>query len=302
MILGVLFFTLVSCGAEKLVISGSETMYPMLNLVAEDYNSMQKDVRIVIEGGGSLLGMKKLARKQTDIAASSMDIQETLNSYPGDLDDYEMAILAFDGIAIVVNKKNPVKKLSLVQLSDIFSGRIKNWSEVGGERAPIMIVVRNDNSGTALYMKEHVLRQRDAGEKAHKKYRYQNYAENFIAAKNNSEIAVIIEKNKYAISYMGMGSADTEGRGKVKKLSYSVKTGGEYYEPTPNTVDQRLYRLSRPLMLIYRKDGSSKKGIFIKYLKTERARKVIATSGYLDSLYSKIMFKTLLIKGRRIVK
>jgi phosphate transport system substrate-binding protein len=288
--------TLSGCKKDVLTISGSETMYPMLKILEEDYNQSQGDIRLIVKGGGSKLGLRNLVSGKADMAASSLEFEEALSAQLSSIDAYEVTILAYDGIAIVVNNKNPVERLHLKQISDMFAGKIKNWREVGGPSMPVLPVVRNDNSGTAAYMKRHILRQMDLGELLFEKFKDMEYAKGARIAGNNREIADIISKNINAISYMGMGSAETEGRNKVKKIRYAVTPRGPFVLPDPVDVEKRRYMLSRPLMLVYKKNGKKEKD-FITYVKSKRAQSKIKSSGYLDILHKQMMLKTLTIKG-----
>ncbi len=287
----------LGCKRETLTMQGSETMYPMLKILEEDYNLYQDDVRVVVGGGGSLKGLRQLVSGTIDIAASSLEIEEALSSQLAQIDTYDVVVLAYDGISIVINRNNPVERLHLRQISDMFAGKISNWKEVGGPDMKVLPVVRNDNSGTAAYMKRHVLRQFDLGDLVFEKYRDREYGASARTAANNREIADIVSKHVNAISYMGMGSAETEGRGRVKKISYAVNARGPYVLPGPAEVESRRYQLSRPLMLVYRRDKDAKKKDFIEYVKSGRAHAKIKSSGYLDILQTNIMMKTLTIKG-----
>ncbi len=294
-LLTITFFA--SCKKYNLEISGSETMYPMLQILADDFNSSQRKVRLAVYGGGSKLGIKRLVMGQVAIAASSNDIEETVLNQLADIDIFERLTIAFDGIAIVTNKKNSIKKLHLAQLSDIFSGKIKNWKEVGGEDMAIKVIIRNDKSGTASYMKKHVLQKKDLGELIHIKFKNLAYTKNAIVVKNNRNMAALIAKNKGAIGYMGMGSAVTEGKKKVKIIKYSRLKVGPYHAPSVETVEYRKYQLSRPLMLIYKADKNPAVKKLKDYLFSKRGQNRIYTSGYLESL-----FKEIRVRARRILK
>jgi phosphate transport system substrate-binding protein len=293
----ILVSQLFGCNKDTLTIAGSETMYPMLKILEEDYNSYQDDVLLQVNGGGSKMGLKQLILNKVDIASSSLELEDALADQLASIDTFEVAIVAYDGIAIVINKMNPVKRMHLRQISEMFAGNIKNWRDVGGQNIPVVPVVRNDNSGTAAYMKRHILRQYDMGELVYEKYIDREYAPVARIAKNNREIAEIVSRNLGAISYMGMGSAETEGRSKVKKIEYALMPRNRYFLPSQETVQRREYMLSRPLMLVYRKNSGCKISNFIRYLKSKRAHLKIQTSGYLDILKSQILFKTLTIKG-----
>ncbi len=295
----VLFFA-AGCSREKIFITGSETMYPMLNLVANDFNSTQTDIEVVVRGGGSKYGLKQLISNRTHFASSSSGLVEDIELQLKYIDNFTMAVMAYDGVSIVVNKKNRVEKLRLTQISGIFSGKIKNWKDVGGPDKPITVIVRNDYSGTATFMRENVLRQHDLGEMVYEKYKYTQYAKNAIVAKNNREIADRVAADENAVSFMGMGSAVTEGRGKVKVLMYARTEKDPFHYPSVHSVESGRYQLKRPLMLIYRPDKGGSMTRFVEYLKTDRARLKIENSGYLDTLYSKLFTKTIQVKARRL--
>ncbi len=292
----------IGCKQESLTITGSETMYPMLKIIEKDYEEYQDRVDLVVKGGGSKFGLKKLVVQETDMASSSLDIREIINSRLALIDNFEIAVVAMDGIAVVVNRENPVDRLHLLQLSDIFSGKITNWKEVGGADMPIKVIIRNDNSGTAAYMKEHILRQMDMSDLVYEKKKFLEYDKDVVVAKNNREIAQLIEKNKNAISYMGMGSAVTEGEGKVKKLEYAIDEDGPYYKPTITSIESRDYRLARPLTLIFRVEKDPEIKDFLEYLNSKRAHESILSSGYKDSLHSRFMLETILVTGKRPIK
>ena len=287
------------CKREVLTISGSETMYPMLQKLSGDYRYYQSDFAVDVNGGGSKQGITALIEGRVDIAASSLDFEKTLTDQLSAIGTFAIGLLAYDGIAVVTNRNNPVDRLSLQQLSDIFAGKIKNWKEVGGKDRPIQVIIRNSRSGTADYMEEHVLKQKDLGEFVYARYKNRKYDPRALVAGNNREIVSLISSNEHAISYMGMGSADTEGKGRVKKLKYALNEEGPFYEPTVQTVEKHQYKLARPLMLIYRTDNGGKVDKFIEYLKTKRARKAVLSTGYLDSIYSRLMLDTVIIRGKR---
>ena len=294
-VLFVLLFS--SCSGEKLVITGSETMYPMMNFLADDFNRMGKGFSVEVRGGGSEVGIAKLVKEDTEIAASSNDINETVLSQLQDMNLFEKLTIAYDGIAIVVNKSNPVNKITFKDLSAIFSGKIKNWKELGGKNMPIQVVIRNSKSGTESYMREFVLRKKLKGKLIYLKNKNAQFVKTAKVAENNRKMADFIQAANGSIGYMGMGSSITEGKGKVKVLKFSLTGKEAYVLPNANTVQSRKYRLSRPLMLLYKTKRSNKVNTFIDYLLSKRGQNRILTSGYLESL-----FREVTVRARRIKK
>ncbi len=138
---------------------GSDTIVNLALAWAEKYQAEHPDVRISVTGGGSGTGIAALLNKTVDIANASRKIkQEEINQAKSNGVDPVEHIIARDAIAVIVNPENPVKQLTLKQISDIYSGKISNWSQVGGEDRPIVRLSRETNSGTHVYFLETVLR------------------------------------------------------------------------------------------------------------------------------------------------
>ncbi|MCM8793870.1 MAG: phosphate ABC transporter substrate-binding protein, partial [Candidatus Omnitrophica bacterium] len=139
-------------------IKGSDTMVNLVQAWAEKYMEKNPNSFIAVTGGGSGTGIAALLNKTCSIASSSRKMKEkevTLAKSKG-IDPQEF-IVGYDGIAVVVNPKNPVDRLTLKQLKDIYTGKITNWSQLGGENKSIVVLSREVNSGTHIYFKEHVL-------------------------------------------------------------------------------------------------------------------------------------------------
>ena len=155
----------LSCSlhAGEITVKGSDTMVILAQKWAQNYMKGHPDVKIQVTGGGSGVGMAALQNGQTDIADSSRPIngkeQEACVLKFGAIPaEYKVAV---DGLSVYVNKGNAVKELSLEQLAGIFTGKIQNWKEVGGNDAPINIYSRENSSGTYEFFKEHVLKKKD---------------------------------------------------------------------------------------------------------------------------------------------
>ena len=158
-----LFFT--DCKKqEKIIITGSETMHSMILLISNNFMKENKNYSIDVRGGGSGEGINELINGITDIALSSRDLTESEFEKLNHKQTLESIVVAYDGAAFVVHPMNPVEKLTLEQASDIFTGKINNWKQLDGLDKPIKVVIRDNYSGTAHYIKEHVVRQLDLGQ------------------------------------------------------------------------------------------------------------------------------------------
>src|SRR5450432_489567 len=127
--------TAVSAQAGNITVKGSDTLVILAQKWAEVYMASHPDVKIQVTGGGSGVGFAALQNKGTDIADASRQIKATekeacIKTFGKVPTEYRVAV---DGLSVYVNNANPVKELSIEQLDGIFTGKIKNWSEVGGK-------------------------------------------------------------------------------------------------------------------------------------------------------------------------
>lgn len=279
-----LLFSCKKQAQETLTISGSETMHAMVEQIGKDFSSKVETIQLEVTGGGSTEGISELISGKSDMAMSSRDVTEVeLSSLKKKQANVEKLVVAYDGIAIVTNTKNPVSKLNLNQISEIFKGNIQNWKEVGGADAKIELAIRDDKSGTSKFFKDHVLNKKDVLETVFVDANQISFGKNATVLKDNAEIADFLSKHPNAIGYMGMGSALVESKGKVKAVAYAKTDKDEFVIPTPKTVYERKYKLSRPLYIIYFPDYSKKVETFVTYLTSEEGQNSILRSGYLRS-------------------
>jgi phosphate transport system substrate-binding protein len=151
--------------AGTITVKGSDTLVILAQKWAEVYMSQHPEVKIQVTGGGSGFGFAALQNNQTDIADASRPIKpaeraaciKAFNSSKGPR-EYRVAL---DGLSIYVHPENPVAELSIEQLEKIFTGKVKNWKDVGGKDAAIIVYSRENSSGTYEFFKEHVLKGQD---------------------------------------------------------------------------------------------------------------------------------------------
>ncbi|RHX89210.1 phosphate ABC transporter substrate-binding protein [Leptospira stimsonii] len=266
---------------ETITVTGSETMHVMLQMIGLEYSRKKSGTQVVVNGGGSIEGIEKLFQGKTDIAAASRPLTEKELKEFDSRGKFESLAVAYDGIAIIVNPANPIRKISLETASKIFSGEISDWSKIGGKAGKIQVVIRNDKSGTAAYFETHVLKQKDLGAKNYEARKNVEYSSNAKIVSDNDTMAAEIDSNPNAIGFMGMGSALFENKGRVRALEYSLSGKEPHVVPSIENVYNRTYELSRGLYLFYLSDHGQKIDDFITYVTSEDGQKTILKSGYL---------------------
>jgi phosphate transport system substrate-binding protein len=243
---------------KTLVIKGSTTVLPIAQSAVEAYMKMNPSVNISLSGGGSGDGIKALIDKTTDIANSSRDIKK---------EEIEMARskgvnpvthkVAIDAIVPVVHPRNPVKDLTIEQLSLIYQGKITNWKEVGGKDLTIIVVSRDTSSGTYESWEKKVL----SGAKVTPKAQLQA---------SNGAVVQAVSKNKYAIGYIGLGYLNKSLKGlKVNGVQASAKTAlsGEY-------------PVARPLFMFTDGAPTGEAANFINFLLGPQGQKIVKKEGF----------------------
>ncbi len=245
MLLGLLLLS--ACGkkgdqSNTLQIKGSDTMVNLGQAWAEAYMKQNPGVSIAVTGGGSGTGITALINNTCDIAEVSREMKESeirLAESKGITPKKLTA--ALDGLAVVVHPDNNISELTIDQLADIFTGKIKNWKELGGRDAKIVLLSREVNSGTHVYFKEHILHRGNAENK-------EEFAPEALLLSSSQAIADEISQNHDAIGYYGMGYLTT----KEKAVKIAKDGNAPAVAPTLENVISSAYPISRPL-LIYTK-------------------------------------------------
>jgi phosphate transport system substrate-binding protein len=246
--------------ANNLTMSGSTTVLPIAQRAAEVFMDKNPDANISVRGGGSGVGIAAIVDGTVNIADSSRPIQtkEMLAAKQKGRNIREYAI-AKDGLAIIVNKKNEVKGLTLKQLSDIFLGKIGNWKDVGGPNMAIVVVSRDTSSGTFETFMTKVLK----GAKV--------VAEALMLASNKAVLTTVAD-TPGAIGYVGIGflSPDVndipvEG---LAATSVSVKNG--------------TYKISRSLYMYVNGEPSGLTKQFLDFVLSDEGQKIVEEVGYVS--------------------
>lgn len=230
-------YSFAASGKNLIQIKGSDTMVNLGQAWAEKYMEKNPADFVAVTGGGSGTGFSSFISGTCDIAMSSRNIREkeaSLAKQKG-INPNEIKV-ALDGLAVVVSPKNPVTKLTIDQLAQIFTGKLTNWKEAGGIDSKIVILSREVNSGTHVYFKEHVLRKGDPNSK-------EEFAPSALLLSSSQAIADEVAQNPGAIGYYGMGYIST----KQKPIMVAKDEKSEYQAPTIENVVNGKYPISRPL-------------------------------------------------------
>jgi phosphate transport system substrate-binding protein len=246
--------------AENVVIKGSTTVLPIAQVTLEAYMKANPGASISLSGGGSGEGIKALLDKSTDIANSSREIKKT---------EVELAkakgvtpvetVVAIDAIVPIVNPRNPVKNLSVEQLSQIYQGKITNWKEVGGEDLEIVVISRDSSSGTFEAWGELVLK----GAKVMPRAQLQA---------SNGAIVQAVSKNKYALGYIGLGYVDDT----VKDLTVNGVKASE------KTALSKEYPVSRFLYMYTNGEPKGETAKYIKFVLSPAGQKLVQAEGFVS--------------------
>jgi len=222
-----------------IVNKGSDTMVNLALAWAERYMQLHPEVRISVTGGGTGTGITALINGTVDLANASreMKAEELAAARANGIEPVEH-IVARDAIAVVVNPSNPVDYLSITQISDIYTGKITNWKEVGGEDRPIVLLSRESNSGTYVYFLENVIRQGRADSDL-------LFSPDTLLMPSSEGISAEIRQNPNAIGYDGLGYVTPD----QKTIAVAVSEGAPYVLPSIATVNDGSYPIARPLYM-----------------------------------------------------
>ncbi len=228
-----------STTAQTIENKGSDTLVNLALAWAETYMGRHPDVRISVTGGGSGTGIAAMINGTVDLANASraMKPEEIAAAQANGIEPLEFTV-ARDAIAVVVHPSNPVERLTLQQISHIYTGKISNWSQVGGEHRPIVLLSRESNSGTYVYFLENVIR---LGEKESDLL----FSPDTLLMPSSEGISVEVRQNPNAIGYDGLGYVTPD----QKVVAVARTADGPFVLPAVETVDDGSYPVSRPLYI-----------------------------------------------------
>jgi len=218
---------------------GSDTLVNLALAWAEKYMASHPEVRISVTGGGSGTGIASMINGTVDIANASraMKGEEFEAAQVNGFSPVEF-VVARDAIAVVVHPSNPIDRLTLQQISDIYIGKITNWKALGGEDRPIVLLSRETNSGTHVFFLENVIQ-------LGKKDSNLLFSQDTLLLPSSEGISAEVRLNPNAIGYDGLGYVTSD----QKMLAVAMDENGPYLLPSVNTVNDGSYPISRDLYM-----------------------------------------------------
>jgi len=253
-------FNLFAVKKNQITCTGSTTVLPLAQATAEAFMDAHPEINISIRGGGSGVGVAALQNGTTDICNSSRPLKSKEISAAKAKGINPVAyVIANDAISIIVHKDNPLKEITIQQLKDIYTGKIKNWKELGGPNLSIVVISRDVASGTFEVFSEKVL----AGAKV--------IGSAQLLASNNAVISAV-NNTPGAIGYVGLGYVNDS----AKLLSVNKIT------PFPKTVKNGIYPLSRKLYMYTNGKAQGVVANYIGFIQSDIGQKIVEEQGFIN--------------------
>ena len=259
---------LVGCGgdaatqAQTISVSGSTSVTELMEVLGETFAEKNSSVVVEVQGTGSSAGIRAANDGTSEIGMSSRGVADSeLNQ------GVSQTVLAHDGIAVVVNNANGVVELTSDQISSIYRGEMTNWSAVGGNDAPIVVVTRDPASGTRGAFEE-IMSLQDRDENGNK------YSAIFSAAQvaaGNGAVKTTVAQNEYAIGYISLGSVDSS----LKALSVDGA------EATGANIASGAYGVARPFVLLHGDDLSDASQSYMNWMLSAEGQEIVEDKGYI---------------------
>ena len=246
-------------------IKGSDTCLPLSQKFAEEFMKSNPSSRLVVTGGGSGVGISALMDGTTDIAQASRKItfseRQRLNESGKTARE---VIVAYDALAVVVHPSNKVTNLTREQLEGIFTGRITNWKDVGGDDLRIIPYARETSSGTYEFFKESVLRNR-------------NYMNGIMSMPATGAIIQSVSQTRGAIGYVGLAYLNSS----VKPIHVSYDSGRTFVAPSVANAKNETYPIVRPLYYYYVTSAESRVKPFMDFVLSPAGQKIVEEVGFI---------------------
>ena len=249
---------IAGAAGNEVTIKGSTTVLPVAQVTAEVFMDRNPDVNISVQGGGSGVGIASLLDGTTDIADSSRKIKDKEISRAKELGiaPHEI-VIAMDGIAVIVHPSNIISYLTREQIKAIYTGKVSNWAQIGGEDRKIVVVSRDTSSGTFEAFENLALDKEKVRPDA-------------LTTASNQAVVMTVASAPNAIGYAGLGYLSK----KVKPL----RVDGT--ECTKETIISGSYPLSRPLFMYTNAEPEGKTKQFIDFILSEEGQKLVEEEGF----------------------
>ena len=254
--------------SSRIRVEGSDTMINLAVAWREAYGKINADVDIEVGGNGSGIGIKNLAEGDCDLANSSRSMEDEekelteKNTGKAPVEH----IVGYDALAVYVHPSCPLEEISLEQLAEIYgeNGTITNWKDLGGDDKEIVVVSRQNSSGTYKYFQKAIMGKR-------------KYRQGTLDQSGSKDVVQFVANTAAAIGYSGMGYNKP---GEVKMLSISAKPGEPAVEPNMDNVKNDSYPITRPLLCFTAGEPEGVLKDYLAWIKGDDAQAIVAEQGY----------------------
>lgn len=243
------------------VTAGSTSVQPLSEELAAVFMDENPGITIEVQGGGSGQGIKAIQEKIADFGALSREVKEEEKAAVA-----QEYVIAKDGVAVIVNRDSKVEELTLEQIKKIYTGEITNWKEAGGADASIVVVSREEGSGTRGAFTEitKVAGKNEAGVEV------DNTTKNSLVQGSTGAVMQTVATTPNTIGYVSLGSlSDTVKAVKVEGVA-----------PAEETVLSGEYKISRPFLYVAGGEPSEAAKLFIDFILGEEGQKIVEESGF----------------------
>lgn len=239
--------------STSVTVSGSTSVGPLMEKEAERFKEENSGTNVEINQIGSSAGIKDAINGTVEIGMSSRDLKE--EEIASGLVEVK---IAFDGMAVITSKNNNIESLTLKQIKDIYTGKITNWKEVGGRDSQIVVVSREDGSGTRDAFQEII------------GYTSEELLKEAIIGDGSGNIKTTVAGNDHAIGFISFEYIDDSVNAvKIDDIS-----------PTGENVKMGKYKLSRPFLLVYKEENLKENGNkLIDFILSEEGQNIVEESG-----------------------
>lgn len=248
-------FMVFAPGVEKhnnIAIAGSTSVQPVAEKLAESYMQIDSTDKLTVQGGGSSMGLNSVKKGSAQIGTYSSKLSSTKAGA-----NVKQTKIATDGIAIIVNPNNQVSDLTKDQVKDIFTGKITDWSQVGGTPGKINVVTREDGSGTRDAVTKVVLDDED-------------FVKNAVVQSSTGSLMQSISSDPNSIGYASLSDLREN---QIKKL----KING--VEATDSTIKDGSYVVQRPFLFLTNSTPDNETQSFINWVLSDEGQKIVADEG-----------------------
>ncbi|WP_429970457.1 phosphate ABC transporter substrate-binding protein [Fructilactobacillus sp. Tb1] len=251
---------LTACGGKNkensVTAVGSTAMQPLIQKAGSDYQAKHPETNITVQGGGSGTGLSQAETGAVNIGDSDIFAEQKEGIHADKMVDHQVAVV---GITPVVNDENGVSNLTSKQLFEIFTGKIKNWKEVGGKDLPIIVINRAQGSGTRATFEKFVLQGKEAVKSQEQD--------------SNGTVKKIVQNTPGTISYLSLPY--------LNKQIKSVSVDG--IKATPANIETNKWKIWSYEHMYTSKNPSAKTKAFVNYLLSEKTQEeLVKTAGYVS--------------------